>query len=435
MKKLLTSIVIAILAILTCVQANAQALDGTYTVVQGNTVTVQIGSAYVTTLKRATNISATWTTSSSSISIQSKTNTTCTVKGVTPAEKVRLNYQCSYRYDGYARTMNFYYEITVKANTVSVNRVYVYPEESTLNVDETVQLTTEIYPTNATNKNLRWQTDDYSVASVSTSGLVTARGAGKVKIWAYAQDGSGAADYCTVTVNEPTKVESIELDKSTLSMTEGEISVLVASVSPSEAYNKTLQWSSSNNEIASVQNGEITAVSPGECDIVCSATDGSNVSATCHVTVEESPRKWLTILAPNGSYSMETTSLDEVPLRINPEKGYKIHSVMLNGEDVTNNLVSNTLTVPTLNDATVNVVFAEDGLSTAINEIDSDRNAIKVSVSNGTVNVSGIQQGSIVTVYDLNGIMVKTTSEQSFTLPKNRTYVIKIDSCSYKIVI
>lgn len=190
MKNLFTFIAIMLACVVGTVEVNAQALDGTYTVTQGSTVTVQIGAAYQTTLARATNVSYTWTAANSSIAIQSKTSTTCTIKGITPTDKVRLNYQCSYRYDGYARSMNFYYDITVKLNTIQVTRVVMSPENAELEIGETLQLSATAYPTNATNRTLNWTTENYSVASVDNSGLVTARGEGQVWIWARAKDGS-----------------------------------------------------------------------------------------------------------------------------------------------------------------------------------------------------------------------------------------------------
>lgn len=66
------------------------------------------------------------------------------------------------------------------------------PTSATLEVGETLQLNATAYPTNETNRNLNWTTENYSVASVGNSGLVTERGAGRVWIWARATDGSGA---------------------------------------------------------------------------------------------------------------------------------------------------------------------------------------------------------------------------------------------------
>ncbi len=205
MKNLFKTLTFLFVVVFLTTEASAQIKDGEATVVQGSTTTVSIGSAYQSTLNLATSINYTWTASSSAITIQSKTNKTCTIKG-NAAGTAKLNYHCSYYIDGYYRTMDFYYDITIKSNTISVTSIEMTPSSATMEVGETLQLNATAYPTNATNRNLSWSTEDYSVASVSSSGLVTARGAGRVWIWARAKDGSGAGNYCVVDVNEPQRL-------------------------------------------------------------------------------------------------------------------------------------------------------------------------------------------------------------------------------------
>lgn len=439
MKNLFTFIAIMLALIVSANKVNAQALDGSYTVTQGSTVTVQIGAAYQTTLKRATNVTYTWTAANSSIAIQSKTSTTCTIKGVTPTRNVRLNYQCSYRYDGYARSMNFYYDINVKSNTISVTRVDMSPESATMEVGETLQLDATAYPTNATNRNLNWTTEDYSVASVSSNGLVTARGSGKVWIWARATDGSGAGNYCVVTVTEPAKVDvgSIELSETEHTMEIGEAFDLTATVLPADAYNKAVQWASDNNSVATVTDGHVTAIGAGECDIICTSTDGSNISTTCHIKVNEAPRYWLTVVVPNGSYAIDVTNLDEITVRISPDEGYKVHSVTLNGEEMTHETTSTLLTLMKLEeDATLNAVFEKDnGSVTGIDELPSDKKDIHITTCNQTVNISGLSDGTTVYAYNINGTLLKATTESSFDLPVNKVYILRVGSRSYKIAL
>lgn len=437
MNHILSSFISVVLAFVAGVSiANAQALDGTYTVTQGSTVTVQIGATYQTTLKRATNINYTWTAANSSIAIQSKTSTTCTIKGVTPTGSVRLNYQCSYLYDGYSRTMNFYYDITVKSNVIEVTRVEISPDKATMDVGETLQLTAMAYPTNATNRNLNWTTENYSVASVDNSGLVTARGAGKVWIWARAKDGSGAGNYCVITVNEPTKVESIKLAHSELNLRVGESSSIDATVLPEEAYNKTVKWETSDSEVATVAEGRVTAVGIGECDVVCSSTDGSNISATCHVVVQEEPRYWLTVKAPNGAYSFDVTGLEEINIKMTPDDGYKINSVTLNEEDITNQVQESTLTLDKIEEnSTLNVVFVKDGEISAIAGITSPDENIRVAVCNRSVVVTGLGENNLIDVYSSNGVLIKSTKETSFDLNESGVYVLRIGSRSFKVVL
>lgn len=522
MKNLFTFIAIMLAFMVGTAEVNAQALDGTYTVTQGNTVTVQIGAAYQTTLARATNVSYTWTAANSSIAIQSKTSTTCTIKGVTPTSSVRLNYQCSYRYDGYARSMNFYYDITVKSNTIQVTRVDMSPEKAEMEIGETLQLSATAYPTNATNRTLNWTTENYSVASVDNSGLVTARGEGRVWIWARAKDGSGAGNYCVVdvkapqkvesielsatektieldefftltatilpenaqnknvawssdntnvatvsdgevvavnpgtcniicsstdgsnisatcavTVKEPTKVTSIELEKEALLLNIGEMFSLEATVLPDNAYNQSVEWTTTDSRVATVEDGNITAIGDGECDIICSAMDGSGVSAACHVTVNPASRYWLTVQVPNGSYAIDVTDFEEVTLKITPDEGYKVHSVTLNGDEIVDAVNSSTITLNKLEkDATLNAVFIEDDeTTTGLGYVEPDDNDVRLSVSNHTVNITGIEEDTAIYVYAINGTLVKTASEQSFELPGNAVYLIKVGSRSYKIAL
>lgn len=236
MKNLFKLFSVLMLLAIASSQASAQIKDGEATVIQGSTTTVSIGSAYQTTLNRATGISYTWTTGNSAISIQSKTNKTCTIKGNTLGT-AKLNYHCSYYIDGYYRTMDFYYDITIKSNTILISRIEMTPSSATLEIGETLQLNATPYPTNATNRNLNWSTEDYDVASVSNNGLVTARGEGRVWIWARAKDGSGAGNYCVIDVKEAAKVASIELSETKKTLTVGENFELTATILPVNAYN------------------------------------------------------------------------------------------------------------------------------------------------------------------------------------------------------
>ncbi|MDH2338724.1 Ig-like domain-containing protein [Clostridium perfringens] len=80
-------------------------------------------------------------------------------------------------------------------------------------------------------------------------------------------------------------VQSITLNQTNLSLKKGNTYKLEVTILPSEATDKTLNWSSSRDEIATVKNGEVTAIEEGVCDIIVSSNSG-DVSAKCKVTVE-----------------------------------------------------------------------------------------------------------------------------------------------------
>lgn len=435
MKNLYKLVSALLLMIISASQAFAQIKDGEATVIQGSTTTVSIGAAYQSTLNRATGINYTWTAGSSAISIQSKTNKTCTIKGNTPGT-AKLNYHCSYYIDGYYRTMDFYYDITIKSNTISVTRIELTPSSATLEIGEKIQLSATAYPTNATNRSLNWTTENYSVASVSNSGLVTARGAGRVWIWARATDGSGAGNYCVVDVKEPTKVSSIDLSETEATMEVGEELILTASILPDNASNKSVTWTSDNTDVATVVNGVITAVSPGECNITCASTDGSNVSAVCHIVVNEPEQHWLSVVLPNGSFSINATNLESIELKITPDSDYTVHSITVDG--VAQDIVpgETALTLPALShSATVNVVFASTGISTNIEEIPDASDPLHMTVYGNNVTVQGLRDGETINVYTLNGASLVTTSESSFTLNNSGVYIVRIGAKTFKIAI
>ena len=192
-------------------------------------------------------------------------------------------------------------KVTVKIPTVvKVSRVSLNKNDLALtSKGQSYQLSASVAPSNASNKSVKWTSGNPKVATVSSSGKVTAVANGNTTITATAADGSGKKDICAVTVNIPkpadptptptpsvVKVSSVSLNPSSLSLTKkGQTAQLSASVSPSNATNKSINWSSSNNNVATVSNGMVTAVGNGSATITATAADGSGKRASCSVTV------------------------------------------------------------------------------------------------------------------------------------------------------
>jgi uncharacterized protein YjdB len=90
---------------------------------------------------------------------------------------------------------------------------------------------------------------------------------------------------CTEKELDPIVVSSITLNVTSIEMTEGDTQSLVATISPSNATNKTVTWSSSNKTVASVSAGKVTALKAGKATITVKTEDGGK-TATCKVTVK-----------------------------------------------------------------------------------------------------------------------------------------------------
>lgn len=179
------------------------------------------------------------------------------------------------------------------ASTVSATGVSISPDSKTLNKGEIVQLTATVLPTDATDKTVIWSSSNNDIASVDNKGEVTAVGPGTATITATANDGSGKAASCRITVNEPytppaiVHVTGISLDRETATIKKGSILQLSATVTPSNADDKTVRWESSNTDVATVDgNGKVTAIAPGTATITVTTTD-QRKTATCPVTVTD----------------------------------------------------------------------------------------------------------------------------------------------------
>ncbi|MBR4687659.1 MAG: Ig domain-containing protein [Bacteroidales bacterium] len=168
-------------------------------------------------------------------------------------------------------------EITVFAKTIAVTGISMSEDCLFLTKGQSYTLKATVVPDNATNKTVQWTTSDASVATVDQNGTVNAISSGNATITASAGDKSAT---CAVSVIIP--VTSITLNKTSLTLEKGSYEVLTATVSPQDATNKEVKWTSSDASVASVDNGVVTAHKAGDATITASVAD---FSATCKVSV------------------------------------------------------------------------------------------------------------------------------------------------------
>ena len=172
----------------------------------------------------------------------------------------------------------------VNAEPTLVETITLDATAATLKVAETMTLTATVLPEDATIKDVIWTSSDDSIATVD-NGVVTAHSLGTAIITVATTDGSNLTATCEVTV-EPTLVETITLDLNAAMLKVDETVTLTATVLPEDATIKDVVWTSSDDSIATVDNGVVTAHSVGTAIITVATTDGSNLTATCEVTVE-----------------------------------------------------------------------------------------------------------------------------------------------------
>lgn len=174
--------------------------------------------------------------------------------------------------------------VTVKKK-VQVTELTLNKSKGTLYKGKTYQLKAEVNPSNATFPELEWTTGNKKVATVSSTGKVKAVGKGTTTITCRNIDNPRAVATFKITVK--IKTTGVELNRSKGSLYEGSKGVLKATVTPSNASNKNVKWSSSDTKVLKVdENGKLTAVKPGKAVITCTTVNGGYTDK-CTVTVKK----------------------------------------------------------------------------------------------------------------------------------------------------
>ena len=192
----------------------------------------------------------------------------------------------------------------IEATSVSLNKTSV-----SLAVGESVELTATVFPEDATDKTVSWSSSNTSVVTVS-DGRVKAVGIGSATV--IAQSGSVRTE-CSVTVSA-VEVTSVKLNKTSVSLAVGGLVVLTATVSPENATDKTVTWSSSDESVATVKDGKVESVGAGTVTITARAGD---VKAECAVTVE--PVEVTSIQLDQESVVVPAGGTVELTATISPE--------------------------------------------------------------------------------------------------------------------
>lgn len=182
-------------------------------------------------------------------------------------------------------------EVTVKTPVVLVSGISLNKETTTIDTGKNETLKATISPENATNKAVKWASDNTDVATVDNAGKVIAVKAGTANVTATSDD-QGKVATIKVTVKDPVvAVTGVKLDKTELSVEEGATAQLKATIAPGNATNKKVAWKSGNPETFTIDgNGKVTGVKAGSATAVATTDDGAKTAeATVTVTAKPEP--------------------------------------------------------------------------------------------------------------------------------------------------
>lgn len=183
-------------------------------------------------------------------------------------------------------------------------------------VGSTKQLTATVKPDNATEKTVTWSSSNTSVATVSSTGVVTCKGVGTATIKASCDGKSGS---CSVTFRK-IPVTSVTISPSSWKgqARVGVTKQLTATVKPDNATVKTVTWSSSNKSVATVTNtGNVVSTGVVGTTTITATCDGKTSTST--ITFEKVPVSSITI-SPS-SYTVDTNvgATKQLTATVNPD--------------------------------------------------------------------------------------------------------------------
>lgn len=177
-----------------------------------------------------------------------------------------------------------YIKKTGEAPIVEVTEITLSETEKALTEGETFTLTATVNPADATNPAIEWSSSDVAVATVDENGVVTAVAEGEATITATSVADPTKTASCKVVVKKPfVAVDGITLSETTAKLEIGSTITLTATVSPENATEPAVTWSTDNAAVATVEDGVVTAVGAGEAVITAKA---GGMTAECKVTVE-----------------------------------------------------------------------------------------------------------------------------------------------------
>lgn len=192
---------------------------------------------------------------------------------------------------------------TSAPKTISTTGIKINESIGTMEKGSTQKLTATITPSNATNKNVSWKSSNNEIATVNSSGEVTAVKTGTVDIIAVSSN--GLENSISIAVTQPPK--EIKINENIKELEIDESKVLTAIVNPFDAFDKTVEWQSSDNEILTIdKEGKITAKKAGKAIIAVTSVNGLNDSI--EIIVKEPKQIENTIQSSEGTTTTDTIS-------------------------------------------------------------------------------------------------------------------------------
>lgn len=293
------------------------------------------------------------------------------------------------------------------------------PSDLRIGIGESSKLSAIVQPAGKTLDKVTWKTTDVFIASVDEDGLVKGHSHGSCKIIATSVDGGHTA-ICDVTVVRP--IESVSLSSKHVSLKVGEDRQFEATVYPINADDKSIVWTSADELIAKVsEDGIVTAVAPGNTQILALSHYNREIKDACEVTV----------IQPATGIALDKTQIElieeeSMQLRANvlPENASN-KGVSWTSSDMSIAMISQDGMLYAIKPgkATIMATAVDGGFSALCRVVVMENSGIESVIDDKTLNVK---------IYNINGCLIYEGRYSDAKLTPG-FYILKSEGKSYKL--
>ena len=300
------------------------------------------------------------------------------------------------------------YKVNVvdKINLKSIN---ISPETLTLTEGNNGKLNVSFNPENATDKKVTWKSSNTKIVTVDESGNIKAISPGSATITAISNDGEYESSSKITVKSLDRSLKSISLNKTELTLKVGESETLSINYNPSYASNKDVSWSSSNNDIVTIDNGKVTAIKPGTVEIKATSKEGNHESI-CKVTVLFPPIESIKFERDKQTvYVGSTTTLKTIST---PEDSMINNPVWSSSDETIATIENGELTALNVGKTTVTISDSEGKVtaSTEITVIEKPTEELKITIDGYNLNFNP----------SIKNYTLKIGNEKSLNIKVNR---------------
>ncbi len=301
---------------------------------------------------------------------------------------------------------------TTTNTTVNVTGITLDKASASIEVDNKLILTATINPTNASNKTVTWTSSNTSIASVNSKGEVTGIKEGTVTITAKSNNGKTAT--CNVTVTKKTiAVTGITLSTTNKTINVGDTLNITATVSPSNATDKTITWTSSNTSVATVSNkGVVKGLKAGVITITAKSNNGK--TATCKVLVNNTKdivNVYFINVHNNSKYTTNTKSNGEAIIIKTRDNKYVLYDTGFNDIKIKNNIYTQLKALQNKSTVVIDYMVISHSHSDHAGNVLNILNDSKISVKNVVVKKESLSPKVYNNISkNLNGATLITTN-------------------------